>query len=45
MEKNKKVKLKLEDKNSGDLFAACPIGLPYTFFSEFLLSRNLGMNF
>jgi hypothetical protein len=26
MEKNKKVKLKLEDKNSGDLFAACPIG-------------------
>lgn len=25
MEKNKKVKLKLEDKNSGDLFAACPI--------------------
>jgi hypothetical protein len=26
MEKNKKVKLKLEDKSSGDLFAACPIG-------------------
>ena len=25
MEANKRVKLKLEDKNSGELFAACPV--------------------